>query len=368
LQHEDYMQLALEEALKGVGRTTPNPPVGAVIVNNGNIVGRGYHKKAGTPHAEVNAIADAGEAARGGAIFVTLEPCNHTGRTPPCTQAILKAGIQHVVIGAMDPNPGVVGGGADFLRSQGVDVTTAVLEEACSDLIRPFVKLSSTGLPWVILKAGLSLDGRIAYTAGQGGGVTGAQSGQLVHQLRDQVDALVIGIGTALSDNPSLTTRIPGKADARDPLRVILDSQLRLSPNAQMLSQNSQAATWVLCGEDAPEKRMQALREAGAVVHPLPLDDNHHLDIHQVVRFLGKQQLSSLLVEGGARIHGAFWQAGLVDEVQLYYAPFFIGDQGVPLMQGFALQEKPGNLPLEILSFTRAGEDVFLRALVRKNL
>ena len=285
---------------------------------------------------------------------------------PPCTQAILEAGIQAVVIGAMDPNPGVVGGGAEFLRSQGVKVSTAVLEDACKDLIRPFVKLSSTGLPWVIMKAGLSLDGKIAYTAGQGGCVTGGQSGRLVHQLRDQVDAIGIGIGTALSDDPSLTARLPDKADARDPLRIILDSQLRFSPEARMLCQNSQAATWVLCGENAPSERRQALADAGAIVHPLPLDKNQHLDLQQVVRFLGKQQLSSILVEGGAQIHGAFWQAGLVDEVQLFYAPFFIGEQGVPLIQGFSLSEKPASLPLEIDVFRRADEDFFLRALVRK--
>ena len=365
MQHEHYMRLALAEAQKGLGRTSPNPAVGAVVVNCGEIVGCGYHKKAGTPHAEVNALADAGEAARGGTIYVTLEPCNHTGRTPPCTRAILTAGITRVVIGAMDPNPAVVGGGADFLREKGVEVVCGVLEEQCMDVILPFIKHSSTGLPWVIMKAGLSLDGKIAYHHGQGGAITGPQSNRLVHQLRDQVDAILIGVGTALVDNPSLTTRLTDKTDARDPLRIILDSRLRLSPQAKMLNQQSGAQTWIFCGVDASVECEQGLVAAGAIVHRLELLDDRH-DLERLLAFLGKKQLNSLLVEGGATVHGAFWKQGLVDELRLYYAPYFIGDQGVPLLHGYAIDKQPFHVPLHRMTLQHSGDDFLLRALVAR--
>lgn len=365
-QHEHFMRLAIAEAEKGLGRTAPNPAVGAVIVNGGQVVGRGYHRKAGTPHAEVHAIADAGEAARGGTIYVTLEPCNHTGRTPPCTQAILKAGLKAVVIGAMDPNPQVVGGGAAFLEGQGIVVLTGVLEEPCRDLIRPFVKHSSTGLPWVLMKAGLSLDGRISLRRGEATAITGELSRQFAHQLRDRVDAILVGVGTALTDDPSLTTRLEGKEGSRDPLRIVLDSHLRLSPTAHMLRQESNGQTWICCGMEAPFHRQQALVAAGAVVHRLPLAKDGGIDLQQLLVLLGKHQILSLLVEGGAAIHGAFWGQQLVDELFLFYAPILIGEQGVPLLTGYALHERQQAPRLSNLALHRLGEDVLLRALVAR--
>lgn len=360
------MELALEEARKGLGRTAPNPAVGAVVVQDGTVVGRGYHKKAGTPHAEVNAIQDAGEKARGGTIYVTLEPCNHSGRTPPCTQAILRAGLRQVIIGAMDPNPRVVGGGAAFLRGQGVDVVTGVLEEQCQDIIRSFVKHSSSGLPWVIMKAGLSLDGKIAFEAGKGGMVTGPESSRAVHLLRDQVDAILVGVGTALIDDPSLTTRIAEKHDARDPLRLVVDTHLRLRPQAKMLRQESAAQTWIFCGEQAPAEREQVLLEAGAVVHRLPIREGGRLDLHSLLAFIGEQALCSLLVEGGSTVHGAFWSQGLVDELRLYYAPYFIGDNGVALLSGYGLDKRPDRISMHGISLKQHGEDFLFRALVAR--
>ncbi|MGE4558815.1 MAG: bifunctional diaminohydroxyphosphoribosylaminopyrimidine deaminase/5-amino-6-(5-phosphoribosylamino)uracil reductase RibD [Desulfobulbus sp.] len=368
MQHEEYMRLALDQAQKGVGRTTPNPAVGAVIVRHGEVVGRGFHKKAGTPHAEVNAIHDAGEAAKEGTIYVTLEPCNHTGRTPPCTRAILQAGLARVVIGAMDPNPKVVGGGADFLRGQGLEVVCGVLEEECRDLIRPFIKHSRTGLPWVIMKAGLSLDGRIAFHQGQGGAITGSATNRLVHQLRDQVDAILIGIGTAITDDPSLTTRLEEKDDARDPLRIVLDSQLRLSPKARMLTQRSAAPTWIFCGPKAAIEREQALIQAGAVVHRLPPTADGRPDLNKFLTFLGKHQLTSLLVEGGATVHGAFWGQGLVDELRLFYAPYFIGDQGVPLISGFSMTQRPLAFPVSGMTLRQIDHDFLVRAILDTSL
>ncbi|WP_417914524.1 bifunctional diaminohydroxyphosphoribosylaminopyrimidine deaminase/5-amino-6-(5-phosphoribosylamino)uracil reductase RibD [Candidatus Electronema sp. JM] len=354
-----FMRLALAEAKKGKGRTAPNPCVGAVLVLNGQIIGSGWHKKTGTPHAEIHAIADAGGAAAcaGATLYVTLEPCNHTGRTSPCSRAVLAAGIARVVVGMADPNP-VAAGGAEFLRSQGVIVEMGILEEKCRQLNRPFIKHSSTALPWVVLKAGMSLDGKISRMRGQGGAITGPESQRRTHELRDELDAILIGIGTALIDNPALTCRLE---QGRDPLRVILDSQLRLPPEAKMLRQQSAAQTWIFCRTDACAEKQRKLEEAGAVVHRVAANENGQLDLKQVLRILGQSNITSVLVEGGAAVHGAFLRAGLADEACLFVAPCFIGENGTPLLTGDA----PEALLTE-LTAEKLGEDVLLRGLLRK--
>ena len=335
------MRRALEEAKKGLGRTSPNPCVGAVIVRDGQVIGTGYHRRAGTPHAEVNAIADAeqgGQSCAGASIYVTLEPCNHTGRTPPCTRAILAAGCRRVVIGMADPNP-VASGGADFLRSQGIEVTLGVLEQECRQLNYPFLKHSVTGLPWVVMKAGMSLDGKISRRQGKGGAVTGPEAKKKVHQLRDQLDAILIGSGTALIDDPSLTTRL-AQGTGRDPLRVILDSRLRLPADARMLNQHSSAATWIFCSNKAPAEGQEKLEQAGAVIHRVESKQDGVLDLVQVLRRLGKEDITSVLVEGGAAVHGAFIREKLVDQVYLFTAPYFIGEQGTSLLNGYSISEE----------------------------
>jgi diaminohydroxyphosphoribosylaminopyrimidine deaminase/5-amino-6-(5-phosphoribosylamino)uracil reductase len=361
-----YMSLALEEASKGVGRTSPNPMVGAIIVKDGKVVGKGYHKKAGTPHAEVHAIADAGHSTKGATLYVTLEPCNHTGRTPPCTQAILRAEIARVVIGMSDPNPQVTGGGAEYLKSQGVEVRSGILEQQCRALNRPFVKHSGTGLPWIIMKAGLSLDGKIAFCPGQGAALTGFESKRYVHQLRNQVDAILIGVETARIDNPSLTTRLEGVEKTRDPLRIVLDSGLRLSAEARMLNQVSSAETWIFCGEQASPERENALVEAGAKIFRLPLTGERRVDLSELLRFLGQKNVTSILVEGGSRVHGAFYKQDLVDEMLLFYAPFIIGDRGTPLVQGYSLGHRAEAPVLSDISVQSLGKDVLFHALIPK--
>ncbi len=362
--HGWYMGLALDEARKGLGRTSPNPAVGAVVVRNGEIVGRGYHRKAGTPHAEVHALADAGERARNATLYVTLEPCNHTGRTPPCTEAVLRAGIARVVIGMPDPNPRVAGGGATYLHSRGVDVCMGVREHECRELNLPFLRHSVTGLPWVMMKAGLSLDGRISFLGGQGGAVTGPEAKQFVHGVRNRVDAILIGVGTALIDNPSLTTRLDGVEEARDPLRIVLDSQLRLPPEARLLRQQSAAETWVFCGESADRRREEQLANEGARVVRLPQTEEGRVDLQRLLRFLGEKNILSVLVEGGAHIHGAFWAQGLVDELLLIYAPLLIGDQGTPLALGCPLASRVQAPALAHVSVRQLGDDLLYRALV----
>jgi diaminohydroxyphosphoribosylaminopyrimidine deaminase/5-amino-6-(5-phosphoribosylamino)uracil reductase len=360
-----WMQLAVKEAKKGQGRTSPNPCVGAVVVKNNRLIATGYHKKAGTPHAEVHALRAAGEKARGATIYVTLEPCNHTGRTPPCTQAIMASGIKRVVVGVLDPNPLVAGGGCETLVAHGVEVRQGVLVEECQGLNRPFRKHVTTGLPWVIMKAGMSLDGRLALATGQCAWITNEQSRRQVHRLRDRVDAILIGSGTALCDDPALTTRLPGRR-GRDPLRVLLDTALMLPPTARMLQQASSAPTWIFCGPDADATRAEALVAAGAVIKQVRLDGAGQLDLKAVLYELGRAQVTTVLVEGGSRVHGAFLRGGLVDEVRIFVAPIFIGVEGVPLLDTLGLK-KVGNAPrLTITRVRRLGNDTLIEGLIER--
>ena len=355
-----YMTLALEMAKKGQGRTSPNPCVGAVIVYQDSVVGKGYHKKAGTPHAEIHAITDAGVKSRGSTLYVTLEPCNHTGRTSPCTHAILEAGIARVVVGMPDPNPTVKGGGNKFLESNGVIVESGVLEPECRDINHPFIKHSSTGTPWVIMKAGISLDGKISYRPGRGGQITGKVSSDVTHTLRDSLDAILVGVETAIIDNPFLTTRLKDGTTGRDPVRVILDTNLRLPPESRMLHHKSEAPTWIFCSPHASEKNERLLLDNGARVTRVQLDDTNQLDLHGVLSLLGQSDITSILVEGGSKIHGSFLHNNLVDEVFLFVAPFFIGEQGTSLLDGFACTDGKSRMSLERTEVSRLGDDMLL--------
>lgn len=359
-----YMSIAIELAKKGQGRTSPNPCVGAVIVKDGVVVGKGYHHMAGTPHAEVHAIADAGSACHGATIYVTLEPCNHTGKTPPCSKAVVAAGLQRVVIGMKDPHA-LASGGSAYLRYQGIEVDTGILEQECRQLNYPFLKHSVSGLPWVVMKAGISLDGRISYMRGHGGAITGSEAKQRVHQLRNQLDAILIGVGTALIDDPSLTTRLP--ENGRDPLRIILDSHLRLPPDARMLQQKSKAQTWIYCSPQASEKRCLALERAGAIVHTVTCDEQGHLNIDEIINHLGHENINSVLVEGGGQVHGSFVKKNKVDQVYLFMAPFFIGDRGMPLVEGYSLEaaQRDGCLRLEKIETELLGQDICIHGLVQ---
>jgi len=356
----NYMRMALWEARKGMGKTSPNPAVGALIVKNGKIIGRGYHKKAGTPHAEIHALKQAGRKAKGATLYVTLEPCNHTGRTAPCAEAVLRAGIAHVVIGMPDPNPNVAGGGADYLASRGLTVVSGVMEQECREINLPFVKHATTGRPWVILKAGMSIDGRISSRPGQATRITGEKSLQRVHALRDQTDAILIGIGTALVDDPSLTTRVPGRSAGKDPLRVILDTELQLSPGAKILTQESTAQTWIFCRAGADKKKRRALEQAGAVVKSVPTAVGGMLDLQVVLSLLGQSQITSLVVEGGSAVHGSFLETGLADQLFLFVAPKFLGDKGVPLATFSGTESGNDLTEFKIVKTRRYGDDILI--------
>ncbi|PIE57865.1 MAG: riboflavin biosynthesis protein RibD [Desulfobulbus propionicus] len=358
-----YMALALTEARKGLGRTSPNPAVGAVIVRDDVVVGCGYHHRAGEPHAEVNAILDAKGNTAGATIYVTLEPCNHSGKTPPCTQAILDAGLDRVVIGLLDPNPHVLGGGKKFLQDKGLAVEAGVLEQECKALVYPFIKYSQTQLPWVILKAGLSLDGKITYAKGEGGTITGTESHDYVHQLRNQVDAILIGSNTALIDNPSLTTRLH-HSPQRDPLRVVLDSRLRISPQANMLHQNSNADTVIFHAQDTFAEKKDALKQQGCrLVSVNRVPETGFLDLNSILTWLGRQNVVSVLVEGGAHVHGSFLNQELVDEINLFYAPFFIGPQGQGIVQGYGCHQLSAAERFSITEVLPLGDDVLIKGI-----
>ncbi|MGB3213074.1 MAG: bifunctional diaminohydroxyphosphoribosylaminopyrimidine deaminase/5-amino-6-(5-phosphoribosylamino)uracil reductase RibD [Desulforhopalus sp.] len=361
-QDKQFMRLALKQAQKGVGRTSPNPCVGAVIVKDGEVIAQGYHKKSGSPHAEIHALRNASESVLGASIYVTLEPCNHTGKTPPCSQAILEHGLSRVVIGMPDPNPLVNGGGIDFLKSHGIEVISGVLEQECMALNSPFIKHITQGIPWTIMKAGVSLDGRLNYQSGDPGWITGEQSAHEVHKLRNTVDAILVGKRTVDIDNPSLTTRL-ARGRIKDPIRIILDSDLTTSLSSKVYRLESKAPTWVVCSADAPQSKMARFQKLGIKVIGIK-HTGHGLDLHQLLKELGKENICSLLVEGGARLHGAFLREKLYDYAQLFYAPLFAGDHGVSLNEGYSVENRNAAPRLTNTVYKKLGEDILISGQV----
>lgn len=357
-QDKQFMRLALKEAAKGLGRTSPNPCVGAVIVKDGRVLGKGYHKKAGTPHAEINALANASASVAGATLYVTLEPCNHTGRTPPCSRAILESKIARVVIGMTDPNPLVNGGGIEFLINNRIEVISGVLQKDCEALTNAFVKHITKGIPWVIMKAGVSLDGRLNYQAGRSGWITGEQSARAVHKLRNTADAILVGRKTVEIDNPSLTTRLV-RGSARDPIRIILDSDLATSSASKVYHLASQAPTWVVCATDAPRAKMAVFEKLGIRLLPIARGKNG-VDLHSLLKILGQENICSVLVEGGATIHGAFLSQKLFDYAHLFYAPLFAGTHGVPLADGYQVLHRDVAPRLVDIRHKRLGDDMLL--------
>lgn len=357
-----FMRLAVKEARRGLGRTSPNPCVGAVIVKNGRVLAKGYHKKAGTPHAEINAIRQATETISGATLYVTLEPCNHTGKTPPCTRAILAGKISRVVVGMKDPNPLVNGAGIHFLENSGISVTSGVLQHECEEINAPFIKHITTGLPWMIMKAGLSLDGRLNYLQGTSGWITGKESVHESHKLRDRVDAVLVGARTIAIDNPSLTTRLPGKLK-KDPVRIILDSQLTTPLNAKVYHLHSSAPTWVFHSEDAPPAKIAEFQTQGVRLFPTQGDCNG-LNLLNVLKVLGGEGVCSVLVEGGGKVHGSFLNQQLFDYAHLFFAPLFAGDAGVCVAEGFHGQNRQKAPKLVAVRYKRLGDDMLVSGRV----
>src|SRR5512144_1741104 len=299
---EKYMRMALRLAARAKGRTSPNPMVGAVVVKNGKVVATGYHHRAGEPHAEAIALGKAGRKAKGATLYVTLEPCSHTDkRTPPCTPMVMQSGVKRLVIAMIDPNPRVSGGGVKTLRRAGLEVVTGVLEAEARKLNEAFIKHITTGMPFVTLKIAQTLDGKIATASGESKWITGEKARREGHLLRDVSDAILVGVNTVLTDNPSLTARIPA---GRDPLRVIVDSGLRIRVDARVITQRSQAATLIATVADAPKAKITRLQEAGAQVL-IVKSAQGRVDLRDLMRQLGRKGIISVLVEGGPEIHAS---------------------------------------------------------------
>ncbi|MZP29056.1 bifunctional diaminohydroxyphosphoribosylaminopyrimidine deaminase/5-amino-6-(5-phosphoribosylamino)uracil reductase RibD [Heliobacterium undosum] len=322
-----FMSRALELAALALGRTSPNPVVGSVIVKDGRVIGEGYHRKAGTPHAEVHALRQAGEAACGGTLYVTLEPCNHHGRTPPCTEAIIAAGISRVVAAVPDPNPQVAGQGFSRLREAGIEVDVGVMADEAIAINQPFFTWMTRKRPWVLLKWAMTADGKIAAASGDSRWVSSPASRHKVHEWRNRLDAILVGIGTVLADDPQLTVRL-AETDCRNPIRVIVDSKARTPLTAKVLS--PEAKTIIAVTEAAPAEQVAALEQAGAKVLRCLADAGGRVDLSNLLNQLACDGVTSLLVEGGARIHGAFLDGNLADRAAIFLAPKIVGGEGAP--------------------------------------
>ena len=358
----DYMTIALALAEKGRGYTSPNPMVGAVIVKDGQIAGQGWHQEAGGAHAEVNAIADAAGQSRGATMYVTLEPCNHQGRTPPCTRAILKAGISRVVCAMADPNPAVAGGGAAYLAENGVGVEIGICEARARRLNECFIKHATTRRPFVVLKSAATLDGKIATSNGDSKWVTGEAARKHVHQLRHWLDAILVGIGTVRADDPSLTARLEDKS-GRDPIRIILDTRLAIPENARLLRQDSCAETIIAAGAQVDPEKALRLRQMGARVLHLPAGDSG-VDLSALMKNLGDMGITGVLVEGGSRVSGAFLSAGLVDKICFFYAPKILGGEGIPICSGPGPQAMAGAKTVTDVRISRFDEDILVEGYI----
>lgn len=320
-QDEEYMQEALHLAACARGRTSPNPMVGAVIVRADRIVGVGWHRRAGTAHAEIHALHMAGELAAGATLYVTLEPCSHYGRTGPCAKAIVAAGLHRVVIAMLDPNPLVSGKGAAILRQAGIEVSVGVLGKEARLLNEVFLKWIIAKMPFVSLKTAMSLDGKIATVSGQSQWITNEVSRLRVHEMRDRTDAIITGIGTVQADDPSLTTRLPS-GSGHNALRVIVDSRASISLSANVLS-DGQAKTLVAVTEAAPAHKIEAIRLTGAEV--VCINKGDKVDLKCLLAYLGQNEVTSVLVEAGGTLNFSFLQAGLVDKIYAFIAPKIIG-------------------------------------------
>ncbi len=335
-----WMAVALEHGARGT--PSPNPHVGAVVIAGGEMVGAGHHERAGEDHAEVTAIRNAGAKARGATLYVTLEPCNHVGRTPPCADAVLAAKVARVVIGCLDPNPHVPGGGVERLRAAGVTVEVGCRESEAMALIAPWAKFVTTGMPYVTLKLALSLDGRIASRTGASKWVTGPEARARVHLLRAQHDAVVVGVGTALADDPRLTVR---DAPGHSPLRVVFDTKLRLPLASRLVQSAREIPTWVVCTTDAPSSAEEQLVERGVEVLRAPPSSEGRIEPIAAFRLLASRGVVAAMIEGGAELAGSVLAGAVADHLHAIIAPILLGPRGRPGAVDWAGPATPAEAP-----------------------
>ncbi len=360
------MRLALHLARKGEGKVSPNPLVGSVVVKDGEIVGRGYHRAYGMDHAEVVALRDAGGQARGATIYVNLEPCNHTGHTPPCTRAILKAGIHRVVIGMRDPNPDVQGGGVETLRANGVDVEEGILEERCRRLNEAFIHFVTHKVPFVVMKIAATLDGKIATRTGSSRWITGEKSLKYVHYLRGAMDAVMVGIGTVLKDNPLLTCRSP--RPPHQPLRIVVDTTLRIPENAKLVTSTGTAPLLIATGPEVDKEKRDRLKSQGVEILPVRLY-NKKVDLRHLITILGERKITSILMEGGSKLNTSALRQGIAQKVMVFYAPKVLGGQE---SRSMFFEPSPASLdeaiPVTPWEIRKVGKDFLFQGYLQEKL
>lgn len=360
----EYMRRAIELAERGVGFTNPNPMVGAVIVKGGKVIGEGWHERCGEWHAERNAFKNCTVSAEGATMYVTLEPCCHYGKTPPCTEAIIEHGIARVVVGMEDPNPLVAGKGIALLREAGIEVVCGVEEEALREQNRVFLKYISTKLPWVAMKTAMTLDGKIATRTGDSKWITGAEARAYVHELRHRFMAILVGIGTAVADDPLLNCRIEGRG-VRQPIRVVVDSNARLSLDSQLVKTAGEYRTIVAHTRFAPEERVKALRETG-VEMLLCKEKEGLVDVRNLLELLGQSGIDSILLEGGGSLNYTFLSEGLADELYAFIAPKIVGGMNAKTpVEGAGMEKMADAINLELENVLNIGHDVLLKLKVK---
>lgn len=353
---EEYMKRALELAERGRGRTSPNPVVGAVIVRDGVIIGEGWHQKCGENHAEINAFEDAGRRGvevRGADMYVTLEPCSHYGRTPPCAKAIIERGIRRVYIGILDPNPKVAGRGVRMMESAGVHVESGILEEECRRINEVFLKYITTKTPFVVMKTAMTLDGKIAAFTGDSRWVTGEESRRVVQKMRNHLTGIMVGIGTVLADDPRLTCRLEG---GRDPVRIIADTHLRIPLDAKVLKDGNCV---IAASEDCDPKKRRELGDRVLITKKA----GNSLDLTDLMKKLGEREIDSILLEGGGTLNEAALRQGIVDRIVSFIAPKIIGgrDAKTPV-EGQGIGTMSQAIRLKNLRIQKTGEDLMIQA------
>jgi len=356
------MREAIRLARRGIGTTHPNPRVGALILRNGEIVGRGYHARAGEAHAEVRALGEAGKLARGATLVSTLEPCAHQGRTPPCVEAILASGIRRVVLGMRDPNPLVNGRGIAALRRAGLAIVEGVREDECLELNPPYLKFLATGLPWVMLKSMVSLDGRVASERGDSRGLGGAEQQRLCHGLRARHDAVLVGIGTVLRDDPELTVRL---ARGRSPARIVLDSRLRIPERSRLVESAERAPLWIATAS-RDEESVRRLEARGVSVLRFTADEHGRVPLQTLFRRLAEEGTLSILAEGGPTVHSAILREGLADRVAIGIAPLIVGGSTAPAWtRDLGRDRLDDAIELDQLVTRRVGRDLWIEGSLR---
>lgn len=363
----EYMKRALELARRGIGCTSPNPLVGAVIVKEGRIIGEGYHEAYGSHHAEVNAFLNATEDVRDGTMYVTLEPCSHYGKTQPCANMIVKKGIKKVVIGLKDPNPLVAGKGIKVLQDAGIEVVTGILGEEGKKLNEIFLKYITAKVPFVIMKTAMTLDGKIATRTNESKWITGEASRKYVHELRHRLTGIMVGIGTVLADDPSLTTRLEGKI-GKDAIRIIVDSCGRIPLDSRVLNIRSDAETIIAVTDRAKKDKIRSLEEKGARVIILPSKEGR-VDLNFLMKELGERKIDSILLEGGSQLNYAALEEGIVDKVNIFIAPKIIGgDTAKTPVGGHGKAHMNESINLKCKDVNNFGKDIMIEGYIIKEV